>query len=1008
IGRNYEIEAYFVLRGNSWTITEGDHNGNGYIEWSLNGTNYFPFSQPLTVADGTTAYIMAIGTGQYTFSMWDSASDLNGAVNPYEILSVEQNYVATAIFVTGMTYKISEGEHTGTGHIEWFDGVNWNAIPAEGLTISAGDNVLLMAVGASDNDIFSSWKYDQANGIGGNGNPHHIESVEKDYVIAAIFVLRGNLWTITEGDHNGNGYIEWSLNGTNYFPFSQPLTVADGTTIYIKAEGDKGYVFSVWTNGLTGNKSQCDLTVTEDRTIAARFVDGTAAHAITEGKHTGTGHLMWSFNDADYYLFSGPLTVAYEDRVYIKAESDGYIFSVWIGGITGNKNPCEIMSVKQDYVITAYFVKEGNSWTMTEGDHEGDGYLMWSFNDADYHLFSGTLTVADGDKIYIKAFGKDGNVFSVWANNTKGISGNKNPYEILSVKQDYVIEAYFVDGSIGESWAISDGDHDGEGHIEWSLNGTNYFVFSGPLTVAHGTTVYIRAVAAEGYEFSSWIYNGTESIGGNKNPYTITSVVQGHVIEAYFVDGITEGASWTISEGGHTGHGHIMWSLNGTDYFVFSGPLTVGGGDQVFLTAAGIDGDVFSSWIFNETTGIGGNANSYRIGSVEHDYIIKAYFVDGITEGASWTITEGDHDGNGHIEWSLNGTDYFVFSGPLTVADGDKVYIRSVADNMYTFDSWISGISGNADPYLIDSVNQDYVIGAAFLEIKVYFTLTSSVGGSGKIQYREAGSRAWSDLPASWMFESGTVLELQAVAGTGYGLFIWTGDLSGRSPNGSLTMDVDKDIGAVFGDHSVTVMAEEGRSFSYTVTMDGVIVWSDSFMADGAAAYVIAHLPYGVVLEISAEPEDGYTVHWNIPGQEQTAGPIFLYVVKENIEITVTFVFEVKEDDGLVTLVMLVLMFLAMISTILAMMARNGSVTVTISFEGKGLEGVAVEYRIDGNAGRQATTDQNGVLKIKASRGHEAEITSVTKDGLAVSGNLPGPTVIEKGATEITIAMEKE
>jgi hypothetical protein len=115
-----------------------------------------------------------------------------------------------------------------------------------------------------------------------------------------------------------------------------------------------------------------------------------------------------------------------------------------------------------------------------------------------------------------------------------------------------------------------------------------------------------------------------------------------------------------------------------------------------------------------------------------------------------------------------------------------------------------------------------------------------------------------------------------------------------------------------------------------------------------------------------------------------------------------------EKDDGVSSLLIWALILLIVAATlfILFLLASvRYRATGAITYNGNGLEGVNVEYIMNGKSGT-AVTDRNGHYRIRALAGSEVTITNVAMEGYAVSETLPEPFVMEK-ATTVDFTMEK-
>ena len=169
-----------------------------------------------------------------------------------------------------------------------------------------------------------------------------------------------------------------------------------------------------------------------------------------------------------------------------------------------------------------------------------------------------------------------------------------------------------------------------------------------------------------------------------------------------------------------------------------------------------------------------------------------------------------------------------------TFEDGTNVTLEAIADDGYMFDSWTGDTT---DGTLV--MDGDKTVGASFVEL-VGFTLTVNEPTNGTI----TGDGIDCPGDCSHDYPTDTVVELTAVPADGYRLANWTGDTT----DGTVTMDSDKTVGAVFEPivyHTITVnqpangriVSEDGRITDDTNNVqdyeEGKTVYFHPVPADG-------------------------------------------------------------------------------------------------------------------------------------------------------------------------------
>ncbi len=193
-------------------------------------------------------------------------------------------------------------------------------------------------------------------------------------------------------------------------------------------------------------------------------------------------------------------------------------------------------------------------------------------------------------------------------------------------------------------------------------------------------------------------------------------------------------------------------------------------------------------------------------------------------------------------------------AAPLTVRiTGIKQY-RSGIVYGFTKDSTgiarmqnIGGISNNSFTYTAPAYSALHFIlstdSTVDLETPVYYTLTVTTLGSGRVLRSVNGSR----------FAAGTQVTLTAVADSGWIFSGWAGADTGTSPSVTLTMNSDKTIEARFV--TTDEMIPNG-DFSNDVANWSVSTWSADGSAKGAATVVNGVLMYTI--------QNGGPETWNI------------------------------------------------------------------------------------------------------------------------------------------------
>ncbi len=179
------------------------------------------------------------------------------------------------------------------------------------------------------------------------------------------------------------------------------------------------------------------------------------------------------------------------DEVEVEATpNEEYLFAEWTGDVENEENPLSL-TVDQDYSLTANFEKKTYSLsTNTEGDGAIDENVVQE-KSTDYE--SGTV-------VELTANPGEGYKFVEWKGD---LSGTENPQQI-TVDNPKEVTAVFEK----KSYALTI-NTTGSGSVTKVPDQSAY---------EHGTSVDLKAVPANGYEFVEW----TGAITGTDNPVDIT------------------------------------------------------------------------------------------------------------------------------------------------------------------------------------------------------------------------------------------------------------------------------------------------------------------------------------------------------------------------------------------------------------------------------------------------------------------------------------------------------
>ncbi|MDR0791578.1 MAG: hypothetical protein LBE47_03455, partial [Methanomassiliicoccaceae archaeon] len=348
-----------------------------------------------------------------------------------------------------------------------------------------------------------------------------------------------------------------------------------------------------------------------------------------------------------------------------------------------------------------------------------------------------------------------------------------------------------------------------------------------------------------------------------------------------------------------------------------------------------------------------------------------------------FTVRLGTIDAQkGEILWSTGTGSGTLTSGGIKFVTGTTVYLEAAGKGNYEFSYWTGGIGGNINP---TSVTTTSVIGAVFYDStssSLYFTLDlGSIDPSeGKIVW-SVGNGIKAELTSTGAtFPRGTTVVVEAVGVGNYKLSYWTGSLGGNANPERITSNAR--IGAVFYDSG-----DDTKYFSLDLgsAAGGRIMW---FVDGGIPAELTsagAKFPVGTFVHLEAVANRWYTFMYWEDDPEGQIDPERVLVMDQNHRMSA--VFDRADDMGWVIPALILLTGLIALALLLMARVRH-NVKGAVTCDGKGLEGVTIEYAVRDRPAT-VTTDSDGNYRIRASAGSVITIMSVAKNGYTATGKLP-------------------
>lgn len=317
------------------------------------------------------------------------------------------------------------------------------------------------------------------------------------------------------------------------------------------------------------------------------------------------------------------------------------------------------------------------------------------------------------------------------------ISGSTNPITV-PVTKNMVVTAIFA-----QSFTVTTSSVPPEGGtVTLNPPGPNY---------APGAQVTVTATPNSGYTFTNWS-GGTLS---STNPNEIITVNSNVTIVANF--GLPQYTFNATSGGGGT----VDWTPKKDSY---------ASGEQITVTATPSSGFVFSGWSGDLTS----NVNPL-VFPIAGDTAIVANF----TSTTSYTVTVTYPNGGGTVTKSPNQASY-----PLNAT----VTLTAIPDSGKRFVEWGGDATGTTLTKQI-TVTKNMVITATFADDGHPLNITLSPPEGG-IVVKD---------PDQAFYPAGTVVNMTAIANTGYEFAGWSGDATGTAPTTTVTVPAGgADVTATF------------------------------------------------------------------------------------------------------------------------------------------------------------------------------------------------------------------
>ena len=302
---NAKISAIKVVsdefEGESFSLTI-NNSPNGVIETD-------PANGPYPA--GANVQVTAIPDDGYKLDQW--TGDVAGTENP-QTLYMDADKNVSALFVAKQYYTLTTNATNGT-----------IALDNDADEYLEGTTVTLTST-PDYGYYFDGWSGD----LNGTDNPATI-TVDSNMTITAIFTELPK-YTLTVNAVNGS--VTLDPEGGTYY---------EGTVVNLTAIPDSGYQFAIWTGDLSGNETSASITMNEDKSVSAGFVE-LPKYYITNDAVNGTIVL-----DPDGGLYYQGTEVSLQ-----AIPDNGYEFSNWSGDLSGTSSE-ETIIVNSHLSVSAIF-----------------------------------------------------------------------------------------------------------------------------------------------------------------------------------------------------------------------------------------------------------------------------------------------------------------------------------------------------------------------------------------------------------------------------------------------------------------------------------------------------------------------------------------------------------------------------------------------------------------------------------------------------------------------------
>jgi len=264
--------------------------------------------------NGETVNLKAVPNPGYSFTKW--SGDINHSMNPAE-LAMDANKSVIAHFVK--TYSLTVTAEDSEGKV---------LKDPNQASYNNGETVELKPV-PNEGYSFKEWSGDLSD----SNNPAKL-AMDANKSVIAHFVKTYSL-TVTAEDSEGK-----VLKDPNQASYKHGETV----TLEAVPNMESGYIFTNWSDDLSGSENPAMLVMDSDKSVTASFALKT--YSLDTPPPAVSGSVTKNPDKASYN---------HNETVTLEAvPNTGYIFTNWSGDLSGSTNPATLV-MDADKLVTASF-----------------------------------------------------------------------------------------------------------------------------------------------------------------------------------------------------------------------------------------------------------------------------------------------------------------------------------------------------------------------------------------------------------------------------------------------------------------------------------------------------------------------------------------------------------------------------------------------------------------------------------------------------------------------------